>query len=58
MKIYVITAKSWNGEHDVTGVVGRAFFDEEKANAWVQEMNAKRQSAYWDEYDYEEVEVE
>ncbi len=58
MKMYVITANSWNGESDQISVVGRAFYSKEKAEAWVQEMNSKRFSSYSTEYDYEEVEVE
>jgi galactose-1-phosphate uridylyltransferase len=58
MKIYVITVNYWNGERDSISVSDRAFYDKSKAEEFVNTQNAARKSAYWDSYDYEEVEVE
>lgn len=57
MKVFIITANSWNGEHDVVGNTGEAFFNESDAAAVVTERNAKATSSYHTKYDYEEVEV-
>jgi hypothetical protein len=57
MKIFVITANSWNGEHDVISVEGLAFYSEEEAIAWVKERNLKRTSSYSPEYEYQVIEV-
>jgi hypothetical protein len=59
MKIYVIirTYIGADTTDDYRNVSGDAFFNENDAKAYVEEMNAKRTSSYSCEYEYEEVEV-
>lgn len=65
MKVYVITANSWNGcasfeagGSDHVSVTGEAFFKKEDAQRVVDERNkARGNSSYATIYDYEEVEV-
>lgn len=54
MKVFIVTAKSWD---DSVRNTGEAFFNESDAASFVDERNAKATSSYHTKYDYEEVEV-
>jgi hypothetical protein len=65
MKVFIITARSWNGRASFEGSsedvsnTGEAFFNEEEARRVVNERNkARGNSTYEIEYDFEEVEVQ
>lgn len=51
-KVFVITANSWNGEHDVVTVVG--VFDEATARAFIEERKPLYESTYSTTYEMEE----
>jgi len=59
MKIYVIIVTTFGGSmsDDYRTTSGDAFFNENDAEAFVEEMNAKRTSVYSSKYEYQEVGV-
>jgi 5,10-methylene-tetrahydrofolate dehydrogenase/methenyl tetrahydrofolate cyclohydrolase len=59
MKVFVVMANSWNGDHDVMGV-DRVFLDEDAAATYVDAQNerAKEMGSYATTYEYEEYTTE